>query len=65
MAAAAGPWPRVRHGRPGWLVARVIVAAAMPLLAQLPVLRNPAVPALAVGAFTWPFLTARLDLHTK
>jgi curved DNA-binding protein CbpA len=67
-AAMTKPWPRrlwarVRHGRPRWLVVRVVVAVALPLLAQLAVPGDPAVPALAVGAFTWLFLTARLDLY--
>jgi len=43
-------WARVRHGRPGWLVVRVVLVAAVPLVAQLAAPGDPAVPALGVGA---------------
>jgi hypothetical protein len=55
----------VWHGRPGWLLARVLTAALVPLVAQLAVLGDPAVPALTVGAFTWLAVTARLDLAPR
>jgi hypothetical protein len=55
-------WARVRHGRPGWLAARVVVAVAVPLVAQVVAPGDPAVPGLGVGALTWLLLTARLDL---
>jgi hypothetical protein len=58
-------WARVWHGRPGWLLARVVLAAVVPLVAQVPAPDDPAVPALAVGAFTWLVLTARLDLAPR
>jgi hypothetical protein len=58
-------WARVRYGRPWWLVARVLVAAAVPLVAQFTVPSDPAVPALAVGAATWLVVTARLDLAPR
>jgi hypothetical protein len=66
-APAEGVWPRrawarVRYGRPGWLAARVLAAAVVPLVAQLVAPGDPAVSALVVGAFTWLVLTARLDL---
>jgi hypothetical protein len=55
-------WARVRYGRPGWLLARVVVVVAVPLAAQFTVPGDPAVPALAVGACTWLVVTVRLDL---
>lgn len=58
-------WAPVRHGRPGWLAARVTVAAMVPLVAQVAAPGNPAVPALAVGALTWLLLTAQLDLGPR
>jgi curved DNA-binding protein CbpA len=66
----AGAWPRrawarVRCGRPWWLAARVLVAAAVPLIAQFTVPGDPVVPALTVGAVTWLTLTARLDLAPR
>jgi hypothetical protein len=66
----AGRWPRrawarVRHGRPGWLAARITVAVAAPLVAQVVAPGDPAVPALAVGAFTWLVVTGRFDLAPR
>jgi hypothetical protein len=58
-------WARVRHGRPGWLAARIGLAAALVTGAQLVAPGDPAVPAMAVGAFTWLVLTGRLDLAPK
>ncbi|HEV2370832.1 MAG TPA: hypothetical protein VGS19_01570 [Streptosporangiaceae bacterium] len=55
-------WLRVRYGRPLVLAARVVVVAGVPLVAQVSAPGDPAVPALAVGAFTWLVLTGRLDL---
>jgi hypothetical protein len=47
------------------LAARVILAAVVPLVAQLTAPGDPAVPALAVGALTWLVLTARFDLARR
>jgi hypothetical protein len=58
-------WLRLRHGRPGWLAARVALAVAVPLVGQFTAPGDPAVPALAVGALTWLALTARLDLAPR
>jgi curved DNA-binding protein CbpA len=58
-------WARVRHGRPGWLLVRVLLAAAVPLAAELAAPGDPAVPALAAGALTWLVLTARFDLAPR
>ena len=55
----------MRHGRPGWLMARMVLAAVVPLVAQLAAPGDPAVPALAVGALTWLVLTARFDLAPR
>ena len=70
MAAMAGPWPRrvwarIRHGRTGWLVARALAAVTAPLIAQFTVPGDPAVSAVAIGAFTWLVLTARYDLAPR
>ena len=67
---AAGHWPRrtwarVRYGRPWRLAARITMAAAVPLVAQLTSPADSAVPALAVGAFTWLLLTGRFDLAPR
>jgi hypothetical protein len=58
-------WARVRHGRPGWLIARVALAVLVPLVAQLAAPGDPAVPALVAGSFTWLVLTARFDLAPR
>lgn len=58
-------WLRVRQGRPGWLVVRVMLAAVVPLVAQLAAAGDPAVPPLAVGAATRLMLTARFDLGSR
>jgi hypothetical protein len=58
-------WLRVRHGRPGWLAVRVILAALVVLVAQVVVPGDPAVPALGVGAVTWLVLAGRLDLAPR
>jgi curved DNA-binding protein CbpA len=58
-------WLRLRHGRPVLLLARVAVAAGVPLIAEAAVPGDPAIPALAVGAFTWLVLTGRLDLAPR
>jgi hypothetical protein len=44
---------------------RVVVAVAVPLVAQVVARGDPAVPALAVGAFTWLVVTARFDLAPR
>jgi hypothetical protein len=46
-------------------VARILVAAVVPLAAQLTVPGDPAVPALTVGPCTWLAITARLDLAPR
>jgi hypothetical protein len=58
-------WARVRHGRPGWLAARIVLAAVLPFVAQWVAPGDPAVPALAVGSFTWLVLTTRMDLAPR
>lgn len=52
----------MRHGRPGWLAGRVVLAVVVALVARGAAPGSPAVPALAVGALTWAVLTARFDL---
>jgi threonine dehydrogenase-like Zn-dependent dehydrogenase len=47
-------WLRVRHGRPHWLLGRILVAAALPVIAY--VVRADDLPTwitLAVGSVTW------------
>jgi hypothetical protein len=58
-------WLRVRHGRPGWLAARFVVAAGVVLVAQAAAPGDPAVWALGAGAVTWLARTARYDLAPK
>jgi hypothetical protein len=58
-------WAQVRHGRPGWLAVRIVIAAAVVALAELAAPGDPAVPALGIGAATWLALTGRLDLAPR
>jgi hypothetical protein len=58
-------WARVRYGRPGWLAARVVLAAVVVWAAEVAAPGDPAVPALGVGAVTWLVLTGRLDLAPR
>jgi curved DNA-binding protein CbpA len=58
-------WSRVRHGRPGWLALRVVLAVLVPLVASWAAPGDPAVAALGVGSFTWLVLTARFDLASR
>ena len=53
---------RVRHGRPLRLAARALIAAAVALLTVTVIPGNPAVPAVAAGAFLWLAFTASGDL---
>jgi curved DNA-binding protein CbpA len=68
---AAGPsrWQQalaqIRHGRPIWLCARIMLAGGVVMGAQLATAGDPAIPALAVGAVTWLVLTGRLDLAPR
>lgn len=55
----------MRHGRPGWLVARVALAVLVPLVAQLAAPGDLVVPTLVVRSFTWLVLTARSDLGPR
>ena len=69
-SGAARSWPvrgwlRVRHGRPGWLAARVVAAAAVVLVAQLTAPGDPAVWALGTGTVTWLVRAARFDLAPR
>jgi hypothetical protein len=72
-AVAAGPvrvggswwvrgWLRVRWGRPGWLVGRVVVAVGVVVVAGVVAGGDPAVWGLGVGALTWLVRTGRWDL---
>jgi hypothetical protein len=58
-------WSRVRYGRPGWLVARIVLAGAVVAVAQVMTPGDPAVWALGVGAVTWVVLSGRLDLAPR
>jgi hypothetical protein len=67
---AGGPWVvrgwlRVRHGRPGWLAARIVLAALVVVVAQVAAPGDPAVWALGVGAVTWVVRTGRWDLAPR
>lgn len=53
---------RVQYGRPLWLVLRVLIASAVPVVAYVIDPAYPAWIALAVGAITWLTFTARYDL---
>jgi hypothetical protein len=53
---------RVRHGRPLRLAARILIAAAVALLAVTLIPGNPAAPAVAAGAFLWLAFTVHGDL---
>lgn len=55
-------WLRLRYGRPGWLAARVVLAALVVLVAQVAAPGDPAVWALGAGAVTWLVRTGRWDL---
>jgi len=57
---------RVRHGRPHWLLGRILVAVALPVIAY--VVRADDLPAwitLAAGSITWFAATAHLVLAPK
>jgi curved DNA-binding protein CbpA len=54
--------PRIRQGRPGRLVLRVLAAGAASAAAVAVAGSRPAGPALVTGAVTWLLLTARRDL---
>jgi len=53
---------RIRQGRPARLVLRVLIAAAVSVVAVTVAGAQPAAPALITGALTWLLLTARHDL---
>jgi hypothetical protein len=53
---------RIRYGRPWWLAGRIALTTLAVLIAQLAAPGDPAVPALAGGATTWPVRTGRYDL---
>jgi hypothetical protein len=55
-------WARVRHGRPAWLAARIVLTALVLLVAAEAAPGDPAVPAVGIGALTWLVLRGRLDL---
>ncbi len=70
VVPVAGPWLvrgwlRVRHGRPVWLAARVLLAALVIVVAQVAAPGDPAVWALGVGAVTWLIRTGRWDLAPR
>ena len=58
-------WARLWYGRPTSLVMRVLLAAAVPLLAQLVALGAAAVSALAAGAASWLVVTGQHDLAPR
>jgi hypothetical protein len=58
-------WLRLRYGRPGWLAARVVLAAVVVRVAQVAAPGDPAVWALGAGAVTWLVRTGRWDLAPK
>lgn len=53
---------RLRHGRPGRLLLRVLIAVVVSAGVAAVAGRQPATPALIVGAATWLVLTGRHDL---
>jgi hypothetical protein len=53
---------RIRRGRPARLALRVLIAAAVGVIAVVVAGSQPATPALITGALTWLLLTARHDL---
>jgi hypothetical protein len=53
---------RIRRGRPARLALRVLIAAAVGVIAVVVAGSQPATPALITGALTWLLLTARQDL---
>jgi hypothetical protein len=53
---------RVRHGRPGLLAARTLIAIAAAALGVVTVGGTASAPAIAVGCALWWALTARGDL---
>ena len=53
---------RIRRGRPARLALRVLIAAAVSVIAVAVAGSQPATPALITGALTWLLLTARHDL---
>ncbi len=54
--------PRIRRGRPARLTLRVLIAAAVSVVAAAVAGFQPATPALITGALTWLLLTGRHDL---
>ena len=53
---------RIRHGRPGRLAIRTLVAAGVAALAVTVTAGTPSAPATAVGCLLWWAVTARGDL---
>ena len=53
---------RIRHGRPGHLLLRALVAAVLSLLVVHLLPGQPSGPAVVTGLITWFLLTARGDL---
>ena len=53
---------RIRRGRPARLALRLLIAAAVSVIAVTVAGDQPAAPALVTGALTWLLLTARHDL---
>jgi hypothetical protein len=53
---------RIRHGRPGHLLLRALVAAVLSLLVVHLLPGQPSGPAVVTGLITWFLLTARSDL---
>jgi len=55
-------WPRIRHGRPARLAARLLAVAATSALAVAAAGWRPASLAVITGALTWLLRTGRADL---
>jgi hypothetical protein len=67
--ARVSPWrtvilvpARIRHGRPGRLVLRIVAAAVVAFLVTLTGAGTPAIAGLITGIGTWLVVTARGDL---
>jgi hypothetical protein len=56
---------RIGHGRPARLAGRLVVAAALAVLAEAATGWQPASIAVMTGALTWLVLTGRADLASR